>query len=540
MAGNRGKTPPQTRTLDRSDEAIETSHAPPEGAPETDGDGGHGSEGSRSALWQTWSAADTLALFFITLGAGVLRLFRVADPKGFVFDEVYYAKDSCFYAEASLEACKLDSLSEVHPPLGKWLISIGIKIFGFDETGFRIMVVLAGTITVALLYLLGRALLASTLGATLAAGLLAIDPLHFVQSRTSMLDVFVPLFGVAAFLFLVYDRRRMIEAKDEGRLPDRGGGLFGRPWRIAAGAMVGAAIACKWTGLFLLPAAIVLTLVWETAARKDEPRGALRAARAEGVSVVIWLVLFPVVVYIASYVGRLEGELLIAPWSEGAWLRSFWEEQVASWTFHRELTSTHLYQSPGWSWILLKRPVSYFFETDAAGNYREILATGSPFVWWASVPALLYVAYNWVRHGGLARPEGVILAGFAFSYAPWLLPMNRSAIFIFYFVATLPFMMLALAYVAIRIGRSWEARAATALFSVVAVGFFGFYYPLLTKRPLSPDDWDKRLLFFQDCGKPEGKQVTKTITKNVSGKEVPTTSVSNSNEDEPPPGWCWI
>jgi dolichyl-phosphate-mannose-protein mannosyltransferase len=539
VARNRGKTTLQREPSDLSQEAIEGSDKASE--PAVDSDSRDLEEKpARTGPWETWSPGDTLALFFITLGAGILRLFRVADPEGFVFDEVYYAKDSCYYAKASLEACKLDSLTEVHPPLGKWLISVGIKIFGFDETGYRIMVVLGGTITVALLYMLGRALLASTLGASLAAALLAIDPLHFVQSRTSMLDVFVPLFGVAAFLFLVYDRRRMIEDRDAGLLDDGVAGLFARPWRIAAGVMVGAAIACKWTGLFLLPSAIVLTLVWEIAARKDEPRGSLRALRAETLSVLVWLLVAPAVVYVASYVGRLEGDLLAAPWTQGAWLRAFWDEQVASWTFHRELTSTHLYQSPGWSWILLKRPVSYFFETDAAGNYREILATGSPFVWWASIPALLYVAFNWVRRGELARPEGVILAGFLFSYAPWLLPMNRSAIFIFYFVATLPFMMLAIAYVAIRIGRSWEARAAVALFSIVAVGFFVFYYPLLTKRPLSANDWDRRLLFFQDCDKPEGKQVTKTITETVSGKAVPTTTTSNTNEDEPPPGWCWI
>ncbi len=481
-------------------------------------------------------------MFLITLGGGLLRIFRVADPEGFVFDEVYYAKDSCFYAERSLEACNLDSISEVHPPLGKWLISIGIELFGFNETGYRIMVVLAGTITIALLFLLGRAILASTLGASLAATLLALDPLHFVQSRTSMLDVFVPLFALAAFLFLVYDRRRLIRERDAGEIRAPRRGLLGRPWRAAAGVMVGAAGASKWTGLFVLPAALALTVAWEMAARKspDSSGGLRKVVRSEGLSLTVWLVLVPVVVYVLSYVGRLEGDLLALPWSEGSWLRAFWDEQVASWTFHRELTSTHLYQSPGWSWILLKRPVSYFFETDAAGNYHEILATGSPFVWWASIPALLFVAFNWVKHGSLKRPEGLILAGFIFSYAPWVIPMNRSAVFIFYFVATVPFMLLALAYVAIRIGRSWEARAAIALFTTVAIGFFAFYYPLLTKRPLSPEDWDRRLLFFQDCDKPAGRQVTKTITKTVSGKPVPTTSVSDSSEDEPPPGWCWV
>lgn len=547
MARNRRETTRQRKTLDRSDGVGESSNP----ALEESGSDGHGS-GERRVLGQTWSAGDTLALFLVTLGAGILRLFRVADPKGFVFDEVYYAKDACKYALGAIGTCRFEGVqNEVHPPIGKWLVSLGIKVFGFDETGFRIMVVVGGTLTVALLYLLGRALLDSTLGASLAAALLAIDPLHFVQSRTSMLDVFVPMFGVAAFLFLVYDRNSLIRSAKGVRE-----GLFRRPWRLAAGAAAGGALTTKWSGVSVLGAVVVLSFVWEWSARTrvEQKRGGpvLGTIRQEVPSIVLYCFVVPIAIYVVSYTGvqditglneepkRIEGDVLALPWTEGSWGHAFWTEQSYNWNFHSQLNSTHLYQSPGWSWILLKRPVSYFFETDAAGNYREIIATGSPFVWWASIPALLYLAFNWVRRGGLSRPEGLILAGFFFSYGPWLLPMNRPAIFIFYFVGTLPFMMLALGYVAVQIGRSWEARAAVALFSVVAVGFFAFYYPLLTKRPLSPDDWDRRLLFFQDCDKPEGKQITETITKTVGGKEVPTTSISDSSDDEPPPGWCWI
>ncbi|MDQ3955752.1 MAG: phospholipid carrier-dependent glycosyltransferase, partial [Actinomycetota bacterium] len=326
MARNRGETTRQTKALDHSDGVVESSNP----TPEESGNGGNGSgerQGMRGALRQTWSAGDTLALFLITLGAGVLRLFRVADPKGFIFDEVYYAKDACKYALGAVGSCRFDGVqNEVHPPLGKWLVSLGIKVFGFDETGFRIMVVVGGTLTVALLYLLGRALLDSTLGASLAAALLAIDPLHFVQSRTSMLDVFVPMFGVAAFLFLAYDRNSLIWSADGSR-----GGLFRRPWRLAAGIAAGGAVATKWSGVSMVAAVIVLSFVWEWSARtrvKQKRGGAvLGTIRQEVPSIVLYCVVVPIAVYVVSYTGvhditglnekpkRIEGNVLALPWS---------------------------------------------------------------------------------------------------------------------------------------------------------------------------------------------------------------------------------
>ena len=69
----------------------------------------------------------------------ILRLWRLNLPTGYIFDEVYYAKNANSLIRNGVE---LNAQGEaefiVHPPLGKWLIGIGIKIFGNDEFGWRI------------------------------------------------------------------------------------------------------------------------------------------------------------------------------------------------------------------------------------------------------------------------------------------------------------------------------------------------------------------------------------------------------------------
>ena len=478
----------------------------------------------------------------VLLVAGLLRFVDLGDPTRIMFDETYYAKDACNYIHEMAD-CKLDEPQrEVHPPLGKWIIAGGIALFGFDSFGWRVAAALAGTISVGLLYLLARRLLGTMLGALLAAGLLAIDFLHFVQSRISMLDIFVPMFGLAAMLFLVIDRDR---ADPEVRR------VLARPWLLAAGASGGAAFAVKWSGVFFLVAVGVLAIAWEIAGRRSTDSPGRSFGRALP-TLAVAFVLVPLVVYVLSYIGRLDGSLVALPWSEGSWVRAFVEKQVDMAQFHSSLDATHGYQSEPWSWLLLKRPVAYFFETGEGGDYQEIIATGSPFVWWASIMALVFVLVRWVRTRDFRGPEVVIVVGFLFAYGPWLLPIfNRSAVFLFYLVPAVPFMCLALAYTLTRIGETWEARAAQALFVAGALGLFLFYLPLLTKQPLSRERWDARIWVFDGstkipiiggdgCEKPPGELTTTTLTETAGNKTTTRATQTRDNADLPPNGWCWI
>lgn len=494
----------------------------------------------------TWTSADTFALTAITVAAGVLRLVRLDDPKVLVFDETYYAKDACWYVTSSPTLCGIDIESTlVHPPMAKWLLALGIRLFGYDSFGWRISAAVAGTLTVLLLFLLARRLLGSTMGASLTAGLLAVDLLHFVESRIAMLDIFVPLFGVAALLFLVYDRDR---PPDQEPIASALGRLLQRPWRIAAGIAAGAAVASKWSGGFFIVLLIVLSLAWEIGARRrrEETRPVVTTFRREGASILVWLLVVPVLVYCFTYIGRLpvanEGDICTE--RTGHWVNRLVEQQKCMLRFHKDLPSDHSYQSPAWSWLALKRPVSYYFETDPNGDYKEVFATGSPFVWWTSILALVVVAVAWLRRRDPWRPEGLILAGFVFTYGPWLaagLFSERSAVFLFYLLPTVPFMCLALGYVASRLGRSWEAKAAVGLFSAAAIWFFVFYYPLLTKIPLPQPEWDKRIWIFDNCDKPPADPTTALITETTGGKtSVRTTFTTGTDEDLPPTGWCWI
>lgn len=476
----------------------------------------------RRPRWRDWvGETERAALVGVILLAAALRFVGLGHPDQLVFDEVYYAQDACSFLGWGVSTCGVESeASRVHPPLGKWLIAGGIAVFGHTPVGWRVVPAIAGVATVWLVYLLARRLTQSTLAAAVAAALLALDPLSIISSRVAMLDVFVSCASVATVLFVVLDRQR--RQRDQGKP----GSPF-RPWLAAAGIAAGCAIAVKWSGLYVLPAAIVLVAAPEIAgARRHQPGRALIRASALR-PVVLWLVATPLCLYVASYAGRLDAELLALPWRNGSWPREFIDRQLFMAAFHLGLDDTHPYASPAWSWPLAKRAVVYFFETDPAGRYREILAVANPLVWLPGFAAAglagLAAIGRW--RTVMPRSEALTVAlAVAASYLPWLvLSIGRPFVFLHYFVPTVPSLAVALGW-AVAMLPQRAGRTAAASLVALAAAVVLFLAPLLYAQPIDYESWRARIL-FADC----------TSAEVIGGRLAP-----RAGGGPPPPGWCWV
>jgi len=65
-----------------------------------------------------WTPMDFVAALVVVLIGGALRLVQVAVPAERIFDESYYAKDACLYAQAPASLCGAAAeITTVHPPL---------------------------------------------------------------------------------------------------------------------------------------------------------------------------------------------------------------------------------------------------------------------------------------------------------------------------------------------------------------------------------------------------------------------------------------
>lgn len=420
-----------------------------------------------------------MAPILIALISFALRLWDLATPKGLVFDEVYYVDGARDLLRHGVEITGSSPEFVVHPPVGKWFIALGIKIFGNSEFGWRFSAAVAGALTIYLVGRIARALFNSRFLAALASLLMALDGLHLVHSRTALLDLFLTLF----ILLAVY------------------AWLKEHYWR--SGLWFGLALGTKWSAVYFVAAFAVLTIYRDR--NRIEVWLKLLGKRIAQFAIV------PLLTYILSWSGWfLSSRGWDRHWADGrstSWdlipksLRSFWHYHAEILHFHTTLTEKHSYQANPWSWLIMGRPTSFFYETPktcgASACSQEVLALGTPLLWWLGVFALATVLGFWIR--SLAQripdfPAGFILLGVAAGYLPWFMFQKRT-VFTFYAIVFEPFLILALTYCAQKIlgERPWSRnrRRVVALIVLLIAANFIYFWPIFTGSVITYDAWQR-------------------------------------------------
>ena len=426
--------------------------------------------------------AEWVAPLVLTLVAAVVRFVGLGHPQELVFDETYYVKDAWTLLHLGYEATwpedanaqfaagdtgifATDAAYVVHPPLGKWLIALGLALFGAESAfGWRFSAALFGTLLVPLVYLITRRLSGSIGVALIAGGLLAIDGLAVALSRVSLLDGFLTFFIVLAFWFLLLDLDRTGRLIADSERP-AGAVVWNRPWIVAAGAALGAACAIKWSGLYVLAGVGVCLVVWDAMRRR---RAGVREWHSSALlkqAPVTFLQLVPVAfaVYLVSWTGWLVTSGGYDRASSENPLLALWNYHRSMYQFHVGLGTSHPYASPAWQWPFLTRPTAMWLSRPEAGTASCgwsddcIAVIGShpnPIAWYGAWLAVILVLVLLVRRraGRLGFPFAVALTGLALTWGPWLLYPERT-IFQFYTVTMLPFLLILLA-----LALGWLAR----------------------------------------------------------------------------------
>jgi dolichyl-phosphate-mannose--protein O-mannosyl transferase len=401
------------------------------------------------------------------------RVWGIGQPSVTYFDEHWYAYDAYDYLGGSTPvaypgnppAVRIeDEQTWVHPPLGKWLIAMGEGPLGFNAVGWRLPSVVFGVAGVMIVYAIGWLLWRSRGWAALAAGALALDGLHIVQSRMAMLDIFLATFVSGAFLMVVLERRRGEEGRIDGRSNiDR---VFGSPYRLATGALLGAAVATKWSGAFPLLAAIALSLSGFLERPGEAPAFSKRLQRTG-----LALIVVPIAAYLASY-WQFFAE-------HGPALRSW---LVLQWDMARYMLGDHIPHggsSPAFSWPFDYRPVTFLRPGMGAGS-RYVLSIGNPIIWWGFLIALPIVIWVCVRRR--RWEDWTPLAAYAACYLPWL-AFSRTQ-YVFYMLPAVPFMCLCIV-TALRALRGKVRTVTVVAFSAATITAAALFMPVWLAIPVS-------------------------------------------------------
>ena len=416
-----------------------------------------------------WVYALSFGLFGLAL-----RLWNLDSPKGKIFDEIYYATNAESLLQKGVEIDSESGLAQfiVHPPTGKWLIASGIKLFGNNEFGWRFAAAIVGSISIILMYFTAKKLFNNKLLSVFAASLISLDGLHLVHSRIALLDIFLLFFiqiAVLAFLHSKY-------------------------WISAL--TLGLACSVKWSGLYVLIALAFYVLILDI--RKNCYLGLQfpirEMARRNLLFRFLQFGIFPVFIYIASWFSWF---ITNTGWDRNYSsnpLFSLWHYHSEILNFHTKLTDSHPYSANPWSWLIQGRPTSFFYETPkscgGASCSQEILALGTPILWWAATLALLVTIGYWVSKRDWQAE--ILLVVIGASYLPWFAIQERT-MFSFYAIAFEHFLLLTLVYLLSKVPKN-QRRIALIFTAIVLVNFL-YFLPIFLGLPITYNSWSDRMWF---------------------------------------------
>jgi dolichyl-phosphate-mannose-protein mannosyltransferase len=316
-------------------------------------------------------------LVLVTL---IMHLVIIAVPPELILDEMHYVP------EARNIIAEQEILRPEHPPLAKFFVVSGIRLFGDNPWGWRLFSVLFGTATIVLFYFLCRRLNMSRNATSIATFLLALENMTFVQASVAMLDVYCLTFMMASFL--LYASRRY--------------------W--SSGIAVALAALSKLNGAL---AVLVMFFHW-LFRRPGRSRWFLVTVLLSPAAFIGLMVLFDLAIVrdfsaLVDPISRINAMLSLS----------------SSLTF---ASVDHPAMSRPWEWLIYYKPMGYWYNP-------HYLAAISPSIWALIMPTFGYMVYRAVR-GNQAGLFGA--AWFTGTYLVWIplsLITDRVS-YIYYFYPT--------------------------------------------------------------------------------------------------------
>ena len=467
------------------------------------------------------------------------RFWRLGTPGEFYFDETQVATAARSVLDGNPGAWDFFGGPQgvphenTHPPLSKLFIAGGMAFFGADNPfGWRFFGALAGVGSVGFIYLLGKRLFGSEIAGMAAAFLMIFEGLSFAQARIATPDAFLLFFILGSIYFVVSDRFLFSGIFFGAALATKLVALLTvfpialyflyRYWQTGQGkgskvlylaplallafyqgtpVMFGSLLVDKVPPGVLVPdlsapvfsAALGLWMAfWALAplaayivyrslrSKAGHEENALAGSLA---ILPLFFVVVPLSIYLLTYVpmlftGHGLGDVILLN-------RDGYQFHAAN-PVVAGPDANHPYSSPWNTWPLMMRPV-YLYSSGAT-----IYSLGNPIIFWLGLPALgfaMWQGLSGVRAkldeatggfsilGSVDREQAALLF-VVLTYLGFLLPYAAQPrlTFIYHYLPSLSFLMLALAYVVHRWWqRPWGRTGAVVFLAVVAVTFVYFY-----------------------------------------------------------------
>ena len=365
---------------------------------------------------------------------------------GMYFDEIFHARTAKEYIDDK------PAYEWTHPPLGKILISAGIRMFGMNPFGWRFMSGVFGVLTVAVLYVFAKLVTKNSFFAFASGLLMTFDFMHHVQSRIGTVDVFLVFFIMLMYMFLY-----MAFEKEKVRyLP-----------LLLSGISFGLAFSVKWSAAYAVLGVGILLLL------RIFKRGDTGIERTKLICFsAMAFALIPICIYIISYLpfvsadGKTGFEAII-------------ENQMKILSYHggESVELAHEFSSRWYTWAFDIKPVMYYSAWQDCETYGAIYAFGNPVIWWLGAAAVVLNVFLAVLKKD--KKAVFLLTGYFSCLLPWIL-ISRQTFINHYYPCTV-FMLLSIAncFLYIKERKTKTAYALCAVTVIFSASLFIMFLPVI-------------------------------------------------------------
>jgi len=385
------------------------------------------------------------------------------------FDEVYHARTAFEFLN------KLKVYENTHPPLGKNIIAMGIKLFGMKPFGWRFFGALSGVIMLPVFYILAKKIFSRTLWASFAMILFASDFMHFAQTRIATVDSYTVLFSIFMYLFMfIYYNINFFDAK----FLDSLGPL------VLCAIATGLACATKWQGFYALAGLVIIfigIIIFRYKeflyAKKNNLKNIseryLELSVKSFTACVILIFFVSVPIYFASYWMFVKTEGVNG-------LKDIILNQKNMFNYHAMLDGTHPFSSKWWQWILNLRPILFYNHTYSDSVRAGISSFLNPVVCYGGLIGFFYclsrLSYKF------DRDMFFVLIAYLAELVPWIL--IKRVTYSYHYFPCVPFLILLFVFFVRDVLYHKFGKKILIMIVCTSGILFMMFYPVLSGMPV--------------------------------------------------------
>lgn len=414
----------------------------------------------KTAFTLILKSPEVLFLLLLTSISFYLTFINIAYPAHKTFDEIYRITRIELFLKGQ-------PFLSPQPHFGKYLIMLGMLLFGDVPVGWRLTQAITGSLITPLSYLIGKKMFNHKYAGLLTAYLVTFELGYLVYSRIGIAIMSQIFFIALSFLlFITATNNNSKHSK-----------LF----YFLCAFSTGLTIAIKWTSLFLLPV-FLLWIKTNTNIKKVV------------FSKVIFFTAIMAFAYILTFIGESRNfefynktlHMHYSNFLDGV-IR--WHKVAFNAHVH---TAPDIYSSKWYTWPLLASPILLSWTFDPVSkSITNIVSMGNPVIWWSGFLAIIFqlILFCFKKQD---KVISFLIGAYFISFLPYAF-ISRP-MYLYHYLPSLFILILILEYTFTSLYKSGKIyKPLLASWAILVLLVFIYFYPIVNGYPLSIAEYKNRL-----------------------------------------------